>query len=48
MDTNVNVGFIAYIKAKHIFVEIAKDIEIWFDTSNYELDKRLPREKNKN
>ena len=45
MDTD---SFIAYAKAKDIYLEIAKDIEIRFGTSNYELDRRLPRVKNKN
>ena len=33
MDTD---SFIAYIKAKHIYIEIEKDIEIRFGTSNYD------------
>ena len=30
-----------------IFISIAEDVEIIFDTSNYELDRPLPEEKNK-
>ena len=43
MDT---AGFIVYIK-QDIYAEIAKDVETKFDISNYELDKPLPRGKNK-
>ena len=39
-------SFIVYIKAD-IFKDIAKDVEARLDTSNYELDRPLPREKNK-
>ena len=38
--------FIVYIK-QMIFISIAEDVEIIFDTSNYELDRPLPEEKNK-
>ena len=34
-------------KTDDIFKDIAEDVEIRFDTSNYELDKPLPKEKNK-
>ena len=44
MDTD---SFIVYIKTKHIYVDIAKDAETRFDTSNYELDIPLPKRKNK-
>ena len=43
MDTN---SFIVYIKA-HIFKDIAENIETRFDTSNYELERLLPKENNK-
>ena len=34
--------FVIYIKTKDFFEDIASDVEIWFDTSNYdENDKRL-------
>ena len=44
MDTD---SFIVYIKAYDIYKDIAKDIETRFDTSNYELDRPLPKAKNK-
>ena len=43
MDTN---SFIVYIKTEYIYVNIAKDIEARFDSSNYELDRPLPKRKN--
>ena len=37
------------IKADDIYKDIAKDVEAKFDTSNYELDRTLPKgKKNKN
>ena len=39
MDTD---SFIVNIKTKHIY----KDLETRFDTSNYELDRPLLKEKN--
>ena len=39
-------GFNVYIKAYDIYKDIAEDIETRFDTSNYELDKPLPKVKN--
>ena len=45
MDTN---SFIAYIKTDYLYQYIAKDVETRFDTSNYELDRPLPKGKNKN
>ena len=41
MDTN---SFIVYIKPDGIYKVIA-DVEINFDTSNYELDRPLPKGK---
>ena len=38
---------IACIKADDIYKDIAEDIETRFDTSNYELDRPLLKEKNK-
>ena len=38
-------GFIVYIKTQEKYVDIAKDVETRFDTSNYELEKPLPRGK---
>ena len=43
MDTD---RFIVNIKTKHIYKDIAKDLETRFDTSNYELDRPLLKEKN--
>ena len=44
MDTG---SFIVYIKTKDIYVDIAKDVETRFGTSDYELDRPLPKGKNK-
>ena len=38
-------SFIVYIKAEGIYADVAKNVEIRSDTSNYELEKLLPREK---
>ena len=38
---------IVCIKAEEIYSDIAKDIKTRFDTSNYELDRPLPKGKNK-
>ena len=38
---------IVYIKATDIYKDIAENIETRFDTSNYELDRPLPKGKNK-
>ena len=35
-------------KADDIYKDIAEDVEIRFDTSDYELDRPLPKWKNKN
>ena len=39
--------FIVYIKPEDIYIAIAKDVEMRFDTSNYESDRPLPKGKNK-
>ena len=44
MDTE---SFIVYVKADDIHEDIAEDVETRFDTSNYELDRPLPKVKNK-
>ena len=44
MDTDC---FIVYIKANDIYKDIAEDVETRSDTSNYQLDRPLPKEKNK-
>ena len=38
---------IVYIKTYDIYKDIAEDVETRFDTLNYELDRSLPKEKNK-
>ena len=45
MDTN---SLIVYIKPNDIYKDIVKDVETRFDTWNYELDRSLPKIKNKN
>ena len=40
MDTD---SFIVYIKTDYIYKDIAEDVETRFDTSNYELDRPLPK-----
>ena len=42
LDTNI---FIVYIKEEDVYSDIAKDVEARFDTSNYELDRSLPKKK---
>ena len=44
MDTD---SFIVYIETGDIYKDIVEDIEIRFNTSNYELDRPLPKPKNK-
>ena len=44
MDTD---SFILYIKTHDIYKDIAEDTETRFDTSNYELDRLLPKVKTK-
>ena len=41
-------SFIAYTKTYGIYKDNAKDVETRYDTSNYELNRPLPKEKNKN
>ena len=40
-------NFTVYIKTEDIYVDIAKHNEKRFDTSDYELERPLPRRKNK-
>ena len=40
-------SFIVYIKTDDIYKDIVEDVETKFDTSNYELDRPLPKIKNK-
>ena len=44
MDTD---SFIVHVKIDDIYKDIAKDVEIRFDTSKHELNKPLPKVKNK-
>ena len=44
MDTD---SFIVYIKTENVYADIAKDVEGRFDTSKYELERPLPKGKNK-
>ena len=44
MDTD---SFIIYIKTEDFYKDIADDVEKRFDTSNYEVDRTLPKGKNK-
>ena len=44
MDTD---SFIVYIETYDVYKDIVEDVETWIDTSNYELDRPLPKGKNK-
>ena len=44
MDTG---SFIVFIETDDIYKNIAEDVETRFDTSNYELDRPLPKGKTK-
>ena len=44
MDTD---SFIMHIKTEDFYKDIADDVEKRFDTSNYEVDRPLPKDKNK-
>ena len=44
MDTG---SFTVYIKTDDIYKDIAEDVETRFDTSNYQLERPLPKGKNK-
>ena len=44
MDTN---SFIAHVETDDIYKDIAEDVEKRFNTSNYEIDRPLPKGKNK-
>ena len=39
--------FIIYIKTEHFYEDIAPDVDKWFDTSGYIVDRPLPMGKNK-
>ena len=38
-------SFIVYTKTEDIYIDIAKDVKMKFDTSNCELERSLPKEK---
>ena len=38
-------SFILYVKTDDIYKDIGEDVETRFDTSNYELDRPLPKGK---
>ena len=38
-------SFIVHIKTEDIYVDIAKDVETRFDSSNYEVERPLPKGK---
>ena len=40
-------SFIEYIKIDYIYKDVAEDVDIRFDNSNYKLDWPFPKEKNK-
>ena len=44
MDTD---SFVIHIKTDNVCRDIAEDVETRFDTSNFELDRPLPKGKNK-
>ena len=43
MDTG---SFIVHVKIDNIYKDIVEDFETRFDTSNFEIDKPLPKGKN--
>ena len=42
MDTD---SFIVYVKTENIYKDIEENVETRFDTSNFELDRLLPKRK---
>ena len=41
------INFIIHIKTEDVYEDIAVDVDKRFDTSNYEINRSLPTEKNK-
>ena len=41
-------SFIVYIRKDDRFKVITEDVQAWFDTSNYELNRPSPKGENKN
>ena len=44
MDTD---SFIVHVKTDDIYKDIAENVETKFDASNFELERRLPKGRNK-
>ena len=44
MDTD---SFIVHVKTNDIYKDTTEDVQIRFDTSNFEIDRSLPKGKNK-
>ena len=42
MDTEISI---VYIKTGYLYKDITEDVEARFNTSNYELNRLLPKEK---
>ena len=40
-------SFIVHVKTDYIYKDIAEHVKTRFDTSNYELDRPLPKGKNR-
>ena len=40
-------SFIVHVKTNDIYNDTAEDVQIRFDTSNFEIDRSLPKGKNK-
>ena len=40
-------NFIVYVKTDDIYKDISEDVETRYDTSNFELDRPLPKGRNK-
>ena len=43
MDTD---SFVVHVEADDVFKDIAENVEKWFETSNSEIDRPLPKGKN--
>ena len=39
-------SFVVHVEADDIFKDIAENVEKWFETSNSEIDRPLPKGKN--
>ena len=46
MYTDIVIFILFYIKTDDDYKDITKDVKIRFDTSNYKLDRPLPKAKN--